>query len=335
MRHKIFGVGMSYKRKYVKAKRFLKSSLNRNLWAFLFFLVLSFGFWLFLTLEEEYDLEVSVPVKLVNVPGNVVITTPPQNVIKVTLHDNGGTLLKYKYSNLLDTIKIDFNDYVKSSGYVSILTSEITRETFEKLNVATKVVSVKPDTVEYFYNYGTYVKVPVVINGKITADSLYAVGDTSISPQYAKVYASRELLDTLTRVYTKPFVLEKLNKTTTHTVGLAKIRGAKIVPEKIKVTFDADLVTENTVQVPVEYINFPAGKTLKTFPGMVSVTFHVGMKRFREVTADKFAIVVTYDEVMKSSGNRLRLSLKDKPRGVSHIRILPEEVEFLIEDNVE
>ena len=56
------------------------------------------------------------------------------------------------------------------------------------------------------------------------------------------------------------------------------------------------------------------------------------MKHYREVTADKFAIVVTYDDVMQSSNNRLRITLKDKPAVVSHIRIIPEEVDFLIED---
>ena len=35
---------------------------------------------------------------------------------------------------------------------------------------------------------------------------------------------------------------------------------------------------------------------------------------------------------MRNSENRLRLSLKNMPRGVSHVRIDPEEVEFLIED---
>lgn len=56
------------------------------------------------------------------------------------------------------------------------------------------------------------------------------------------------------------------------------------------------------------------------------------MKQYKEITAEKFAIVVTYDEVMRNSENRLRLSLKNMPRGVSHVRIDPEEVEFLIED---
>lgn len=323
------------RKKYLRAKKFLKKFFNRNFWAFMFFLALSAGFWLFLTLEDEYDLEVTVPTKLINVPENVVITTPLPKEIKITLHDHGGVLLKYQYSKQLDTIYVDFNDYNKVSGHVSLLSADISQQALNLLDPSTKVVSIKPDTVEYFYNFGNFKRLPVRINGKITADSLYAVADTIVRPLYAKVYASKTILDTLTAVYTKPFILNRLNKRTVYRAELANIRGAKILPATVHLTFDADLMTENTVQVPVEYINFPADKTLKTFPGIVGVTFHVGMKRFKEITADKFAIVVTYDEVIKNTNGRLKLRLKTMPRGVSHVRIIPEEVEFLIEDNRE
>lgn len=320
------------KRKYIIAKKFQKSSLNRNFWAFLFFLVLSAGFWLFLTLDEDYDVDIDIPVSLVNVPSNVVITTPPPPTIKITLHDRGAALLRYKYSDPLDTIRLDFDDYNKLSGHVSLLTANIARNVTGMFSGNTRVVGFKPDTVEYYYNFGDYVKVPIRINGNITADSLYSLSDTTITPRYAKVYASREILDTLTAVYTRTVRVEKLNRKESLVAKITPIRGAKIVPDKVKLSFDADLMTENTVRVPIEHINFPADKTLKTFPGIVSVTFNVGMKHYREVTADKFAIVVTYDNAMQSRNNRLRITLKDKPAGVSHIRIIPEEVDFLIED---
>lgn len=320
---------------YIKAKKFLKSMLNRNFWAFMFFLALSAGFWLFLKLEDEYDIDITIPTKLINVPENVVITTPLPKELKVTVHDHGGVLLKYRYSDLNDTIYVDFNDYNKVSGHVTLLSSDIAQAALSGLETTTRVVAIKPDTVEYFYNFGYYRNLPVRINGKISADSLYAVADTVIRPRTVKVYASKEILDTMTQVYTKSFVLNKVNKSTTLYLDLQTTRGAKVVPNKARVTFDADLMTENTVQVPVEYINFPAGKTLKTFPGIVSVTFHVGMKHYKDITPDKFAIVVTYDEVMRSQQGQLHLTLKNQPKEVSHIRIVPDQVDFLIEDTSE
>ncbi len=310
----------------------MKSNLNKNFWTFMFFLTLSTGFWLFLKLEDEYDGNLAVPIKLVNVPDNVVVTTPLPGSIRLMVHDHGGILLRYRYSQEPDTIYVDFNNYNKISGHVILRTADIAQSVVSSLNSTTKVLGYSPDTLEYFYNFGSYKQLPIRINGKVTADSLYAVADTSINPRFVKVYASDEILDTMTQVSTKPFTLDKISKKTSLTVGLATMRGAKTVPSKVRLTFDADLVTEKTVQVPVEYINFPAGKTLKTFPGTVNVTFNVGIKHYGDINADKFAIVVTYDQVSHNADGRLRLSLKNKPREVKHVRIAPEEVEFLIED---
>ena len=301
----------------------------------MFFLVLSAGFWLFLTLDEEYEVVIAVPVKLKNVPDNVVITTPLPSEIKVRLHDHGGVLMKYRFIKQLGTIVVDFNNYDKFSGHVALPTNEVAKVLLSRMQATTRIVSFSPDTLEYFFNFGTYRKVPVIIRGSITADSLYAIADTTIAPRYVKVYGSKELLDTLRAVYTKPLSIEGLSQQESTTAQIAPIRGAKIVPSKITATFNVDQVTEKTVQVPVEHINFPAGKTLKTFPGIVNVTFHVGMKQYKNITADKFAIVISYEDLANTPSNRLKLSLKSKPKGISHVRIQPEDVEFLIEDTSE
>ena len=72
---------MSISEKIGKAKKFLKRAVNGNFWAFLFFLTLSAGFWLFLTLEDVYEVEILVSVKIKNVPDNVVLTTAPPKEI--------------------------------------------------------------------------------------------------------------------------------------------------------------------------------------------------------------------------------------------------------------
>ena len=316
-----------------KIRKFLASSLNRNFWTFLFFLTLSAGFWLFLALGDVYEVDITVPVKLKNVPGNVVITTEPPEIISVRVRDNGAQLLHYKYTRNLGSITIDFKEYDTRSGHVALLTRDLARNILSRLQGSTAVVGFNPDTLEYFYNFGLNRSVPVKVSGNITADSLYCITSTAASPSTVKVYAAKEILDTLTAVYTVPLDLEELSERKTVSVDLAPIRGAKTSPTKVKAIINVDQMTEKTVPVHIDHINFPAGKTLKTFPGIAKVVFQVGLKQYRDITADKFAIVVSYDEVADNNTNRLHLSLKSKPDGISHVRIEPEEVEFIIEDS--
>ena len=70
---------------------------NKQFLIFLFFLLLSFSFWMFQALNETYERTFAVPVKLKNIPTNVVITTEPPKHINLTLSDRGVMLYHYLY----------------------------------------------------------------------------------------------------------------------------------------------------------------------------------------------------------------------------------------------
>lgn len=114
-------------------------------------------------------------------------------------------------------------------------------------------------------------------------------------------------------------------------IALAGVKGAKFVPWAIDLTLPVDIYTEKTVEVLLRGINFPADKVLRAFPSKVQVTFQVGLSRFREVNASDFVVNVSYEELLKLGTDKYTVKLKSLPRGVSHVRIHPEQVDFLIE----
>ena len=82
-------------------RNFLFSSVNKEFLVFLFFLALSGIFWLLMTLNETFENEVKIPVKIVNIPKNVVLTSDEMDTISVVLRDKGLTLLGYQYGRAL------------------------------------------------------------------------------------------------------------------------------------------------------------------------------------------------------------------------------------------
>ena len=90
-------------------------------------------------------------------------------------------------------------------------------------------------------------------------------------------------------------------------------------------------IRTKTVDVPVVGINFPAGKVLRTFPSKVQVTFQVGLRHFKDVSSDDFFIGVTYEDVLRTQGDKLPLVVKGSPDFVSHVRVVPSSVDYLIE----
>src|SRR3712207_7132165 len=53
--------------------------------------ILSGLFWLLMTLNETYEAEISVPVRIVNVPRNIVLTTEVDDTFRVTVRSEEHT----------------------------------------------------------------------------------------------------------------------------------------------------------------------------------------------------------------------------------------------------
>ena len=79
------------------------------------FIALAAAFWLAVSLNETYDVEIAVPLQLSDVPGNVVITTELPEEIRITLRDKGIRLLPYLYGASMKPIVINFRDHTQTS----------------------------------------------------------------------------------------------------------------------------------------------------------------------------------------------------------------------------
>lgn len=78
-------------------------------------------------------------------------------------------------------------------------------------------------------------------------------------------------------------------------------------------------------------IGFPKGKVLRTFPSKVQVTVQVGLKNFKSVTENDFLVGVSYADVIGNKSEKLPLTIKKHPDVVSHVRVTPSSVDYLIE----
>ena len=309
---------------------------SRNFGVFLFFFAVSAGFWVIQTLDETFDTEITIPLQLVDVPDDVVITSPLPNHLRVTVRDKGTGLLRYWHHDFFP-IEVSFTNYGNGavSGRVRVSQSDIQKAVQARVLGATKVQAIRPDTLEFYYNHGLNASVPVSIVGEVEADPHFYLLDLRTIPSEVKVFAAANTLDTLRTVPTMPVSLKKLRENTTIEVDLASIRGAKVEPTCVKVVAKVDVWMENTMDVPIVSMNFPGNKQLRTFPSTVHVTYTVGYAKSKEITPDSLVSLVTYEEILglqRQGRTMLPVKLKSVPEGVNIVRIEPQEVDFLVED---
>ena len=312
-------------------RNFLLSPKSREFLLFLFFLVVASFFWMLQKLNDTYEMELKMPLRVENVPQNVVMTLPPPEQVRVQVKDRGTVLINYVLGRSFYPITLNFSDMDNDEGYVRMEASSYQKLIASQLMNTTQIVAVKPYAFDVVYTRGDAKKVPVVFQGQIDTEKQYYVSDMHIRPDSTLVYAPHEILDTLAAVYTENIVYAHLADTVRRQEKLLPVTGAKFVPNEVELEVCTDMYTEKRLEIPIQAVNFPPDKTLKTFPSKVTLTFQVGLARFKSVTEDDFLIAVTYDELLKCGSEKYRVKLKSMPDDVSYVRIDPSEVDFIIE----
>ena len=317
---------------YRIVRNFLFSSVNREFLIFLFFLVLSAFFWLMMALNETYEQEISVPVRLVGVPKNAVLTTEMEDTVRVTVRDKGYALAAYIYGDKVRPVSFSFTSYAnRQTGAGAVSQQELLKVVSQRFTGASKVVQVKPDRLSFYFNFGLSRRLPVRMAGYVVPGKSYYLARTRFWPDMVTVYASKHILDSLKFVKTVPINIVNFGDTVVQTVALEKIKGVKVVPSTVRIGLYPDILTEESMDVPIRPINVPEGKVLRTFPARARVDFIVGASMFRGINADQFEVVVDYDEVMQHPSDKCNVYLKSSPHGVRSARLQIQQVDYLIE----
>ena len=313
-------------------RNFLFSSVNKEFLIFLFFLVLSSIFWLMMTLNETYEQDVCIPVRLVNVPKNAVVTTEIDDTVRVTVRDKGYALVAYMYGDRIRPINVNFSAYAnRQTGVGIVAAQDLLKMVNQRFAGPSKVIQVKPDRLDFYFNYGMSRRLPVRMSGYVVPGKSYYLARTRFWPDVVTVYASKHILDSLRFVKTVPINIVNFGDTVIRTVALEKIKGVKIVPGTVRIGLYPDILTEESIDVPVTAVNMPDGKVLRTFPSRVKVSFIVGASMFRHISADQFTVAVDYNELMEHPSDKCNIYLKSSPQSVRNARLQINQVDYLIE----
>ena len=311
---------------------FLFSSLNKEFLIFLFFLLLSGAFWLMMALNETYEEELKVPVRLVGMPRNAVMTDEPADTVKVTVRDKGFTLVTYKYGHWFRPLTFKFATYAnEDQGHGAIPAADIIKQVQSQLYGSSKLLSVKPEKLDFYFTYGASKKVPIRFRGKISTSKSYYLAHTEFSPMMVTAYANKKVLDELKYVEIEPFNYRNLQDTIHQNVRLQKIRGVKLVPSTVRLSVYPDVLTEESIEVPVSAVNMPAGMVLRTFPSRVTVRFTIGASQFRMIRPEQFNVVVDYQALAENPSDKCKLQLRSVPSSVSKAKLELDKVDYLLE----
>lgn len=318
-----------------KVKTVLILLRSKSFLTFLFFLTLSTAFWCFEAFKEVNTVEISVPLRLTNIPENVVVTTELPKDVRITLRDKNSSLFFYRYFQTMAPVEIDFSHYANPSCHVRLPKEDVRRGLKSNFETSTELLGLRPDTLEYFYSYGTSKTVETRLQGKLAPADGYYIVRQELHPTLATVYATERQLDTISAALTLPYYHTDLTESFSTQIYLQDVKGAKFLPDTVRLSVEVDRLVEKTLALPVQPLNFPEDVRLRTFPMKVNVTFQVGMKEFRNVTEADFKLVLDANDLTDATANTCAVRIVEQPAAAFRLRLSQSEVEFLIEKSNE
>ena len=317
---------------FYSIRNFLFSNMNKQFLVFIFFLILSAAFWMFMTLNETYEHEIKIPVQIVNVPKNVVLTSPSVDTVRVMVRDRGWVIMSYMYGEKKRMVRMNYKSYDRGNGGGIVSTSDLRRAVEQQMESSSKVTAVKPEKLEFFYNNGERKRVPVRYTGRVIPEQLYFISHIEYNPDSVDIYASQEKLDSIRVILTEPLNYVGFRDTLQINCRLAHPSDVKVVPEHIRIGFQTDVLTEESLNVPIKCVNLPEGKVLRTFPAKMKVNFVVGVSELKNLRPEDFQVVADYLEIEQNPSEKCNLYLRSVPHGISRATLAAKQVDYLIEE---
>ncbi len=312
------------------------SDSNQKVFIFLFFVVISAGFWLIRSLGEEYEAVVEYPVRYSNYPEGKVLIGEVPDKLTLEINANGFNVLKCRLNLNIIPLKFDVNSFSLNSLGVDtffILTETVMDILSEELNQV-QILDIAPDTLFFRFNELKVKKIAVkpILN---MHDKLFQVqymqnGAIEVIPDSIIISGPSTILNSITYAHTKPVHLNNLSDTTEINCSLQLVDRVNFSQQKVKLIIPIDKFTEVEEDLNVVSVNVPDSMQMIPIPGQVRITYRVCMSNYNKVSNNPLLLFIDYEDIGEEQRQRLPVSLSDTPKFISNIKLSPEEIEFLI-----
>lgn len=298
---------------------------------FVLFIFVSAILWMVLSLNEEEQSDVRMPLKITHVPDSVTLISSGPDALSVSLRAKGTQLLKMSFGGA-PSVNVDFRAYSRN-GMLQLNNADL-KALVRTAAGGSQVSVVYPDTISLPFTTHRGYMLPVKADYKVTPGPQAALaGRPKLSVDTVSVFMAPgcKIPDNYTRVSTEPVRIIGLDKTNTQRVKLVGPPRSRVIPDSIDITFEVEPMIFKSRKVVIEPVNVPENTKLITFPAQIDVFFMVPMSSYSKGDVH-FRVVADYNNINPLSGSRMiRLKLRDVPSHLQNVQLSADSAEYIIE----
>lgn len=322
---------MSIKNILIRSIATLRSPRGRDALMFMVFIAISAVLWCVLSLNEEDQRDMRLPLNITHVPDSITLISTGPEALNASVRARGTQLIKMHIGGS-PVVNVDFRAY-SSQGVLKLSNADL-KSLVRTAASGSQAIVVYPDTLSLPYTTHRGYDVPVKVEYKATAAPQAALsGKPKLSTDSVKIFMApgHELPDGFSFVSTEPIKLMAIDKTTRIRTKLVGPQHSRIIPDSVDVTFDVEPMIFKSRKVVIEPINVPNHIKLITFPAQIDVFFMVPRSAYRKENL-QFRVVADYSNINKTEPSHMvKLLLRDVSPQLHNVQLSADSAEYIIE----
>lgn len=310
-------------------KRFKKRFPSKNrLHFFLFFVFISFSFWISTKLSNSYTIEQIFNIEWINIPESIVISENNKK-LNTSITASGVEIILYRLFN--NNLKIDL---IQANFELDYLSLNLENQKFliqQQLYSNTLLNQITPSLVKIKFSRLSEKKIPIIPKTRINLRAGYLTDSNVISkPDCIIVRGPKILLDSIYYAETIAYNQEDVYKSISKKINLSPIEGANFSKDFVDIELSVSRYSEKEFNIPIELINQPEGVKVKLFPPKTKVRATIPMSVIGNIRVSDFRLIADYNQILNGQTQKLELLIQKKPSSVKQIILEPNEVNYLI-----
>ncbi len=314
-----------------KVRELLQSSRGKDVIVFLLFTLVSYIFWVIMSLNDDAQRDLEVKLEITDVPADIHFISEVPKSLTVNVRDKGSVLAAY-YWNATPGLKIRYDELTAYplKDRVAFPEVELNARVRGLFASTTQVVSIRPDSLSFIITDRPGVRAVVIPDLQVEPSAQSVIsGSITVSPDTVTAYAARHLASRPVSVKTMPISRTDLTDTLVYKVRLRPEPGVRLVPEYVTVTIPVEPLIAKTRVVPVTLLHgaSAASHEVVLFPSQVSVSYLLPMSLY----STENSVITVNADFFNRSGTKIPLTLGSHPNYYQDISLSVDSVEYLIE----
>ena len=295
---------------------------------FLFFVFISFFFWISTKLSNTYTIEQSFSINWNDVPEGIIISDKEYK-LNTSIKASGIELIFYRL--FLNELNVSLKEAKFNSAKGTVNTERQRFFVEQQLFNNTILNQISPVSLEFEYSNLEKKNVPIIPKIEFNLRPGYLLDKPLLSiPDSIIISGPKILLDSIHNIETQFFSYDDIFEPFSYIVKLKKIPKIQMPIDEVKINLSVSRYSEKEFILPIEILNLPKDKRVKLFPPKVKVKVTLPVSIISTVKDSDFSLVVDYNEIIYDKTRELQLSINKQPPAIKQIILEPKKVNFLI-----